>query len=679
MIRDDAQNGPDHADAHRTVAVCISPCTPGSGVDLSMDSATSMVRTMGLILNFLPLSRFDAAALPVYHSFRSAADLTPCTARPAQMDITEKNTEPAWGADISETPDFAGADEVDDILLGRIAWHAVRGPGVPMPPPAGAAFIFAPVTREAKKERPAAAACNKQRTHSSASPGSVFAFSPPASCRPPSTFRISRPSYLYSPFPARKTLLADHHAMQHIPGAKVRSSMHPSRPYRDPDRRWYLAGFTGISLPNAVACAVGLLIGRLLWSVAGALITQQSNRWMVEYFTGARPADLNLARSGMIEFLAQTVRFSSAQILLSVPLLILQTLSIGLLIATLVYVGDLLTRRFLHARLAFGGPTLEYRPLPPAPRLFAIAAIGFGFVAAMFFGIGAEFSSRVGLPMGRWMGFFPDSMHAVSITIGFALWCVLLRAPRWWVLAKAAQDERHRIGRTCFRCGYKLLGPAATTCPECGQIAPQIQPSPAPRSGARRAVLTAAILAAWCLAGAITGTLGVPAFSKAVYHTIKFDVLKVSPVAVLPPRAPTSSIMLPYSRPVRIQGPWGCLWLLALELPNHQMLVRAVLADSSGDAGEPDIQTIVFAGSGTMFISPRLGPKLHLLRTFTRLYGEQEYGEPVERAVFLLGLTPPPHRVTSFPDAGEAPKEIAVLLRSPKADAGYIRAVGGPP
>lgn len=144
VIEDDAQNGPDHVDAHRAVALCISPYTRGRGVDSSMYSTTSMIRTMGLILGFEPLSQFDAAALPMYHSFRPTADLTAYKARPAQVDLTEKNTRLSWGADISETLDLAEADEVDDILLSRIVWHAVKGADVPMPPPVRAGFVFAP-------------------------------------------------------------------------------------------------------------------------------------------------------------------------------------------------------------------------------------------------------------------------------------------------------------------------------------------------------------------------------------------------------------------------------------------------------------------------------------------------------------------------------------------------------
>ncbi len=150
IIEDDAQNGADHVDAHRTTALCISPYTRGRGVDSSMYSTTSMVRTMGLILGLSPLSQFDAAALPMYHSFNATADTTPFKARPATIDLNEKNTKLAWGWQLSEDLDLAEADEADDLLLNRIVWHSIKGDDVPMPAPVRAAFVFAPVKEDEK-------------------------------------------------------------------------------------------------------------------------------------------------------------------------------------------------------------------------------------------------------------------------------------------------------------------------------------------------------------------------------------------------------------------------------------------------------------------------------------------------------------------------------------------------
>ncbi|MBC8104461.1 MAG: beta-propeller fold lactonase family protein, partial [Cytophagales bacterium] len=71
VIEDDAQNGPDHVDAHRTVALVISPYTRRGHVDSTFYSTCSLLRTMELILGLPPMSQFDAAATPLYASFRA--------------------------------------------------------------------------------------------------------------------------------------------------------------------------------------------------------------------------------------------------------------------------------------------------------------------------------------------------------------------------------------------------------------------------------------------------------------------------------------------------------------------------------------------------------------------------------------------------------------------------------
>src|SRR5262249_1056662 len=62
VVEDDAQNGPDHVDAHRTTAWVISPYTKRHAVDSTMYSTSSMLRTIELILGLKPMSQFDAAA-----------------------------------------------------------------------------------------------------------------------------------------------------------------------------------------------------------------------------------------------------------------------------------------------------------------------------------------------------------------------------------------------------------------------------------------------------------------------------------------------------------------------------------------------------------------------------------------------------------------------------------------
>ncbi|PYJ03002.1 MAG: phosphoesterase, partial [Verrucomicrobia bacterium] len=65
VIEDDAQNGPDHVDAHRTVGFVISPYCKRGFVDSTLYTTASMIRTMELILGLPPLTQYDAGATPM--------------------------------------------------------------------------------------------------------------------------------------------------------------------------------------------------------------------------------------------------------------------------------------------------------------------------------------------------------------------------------------------------------------------------------------------------------------------------------------------------------------------------------------------------------------------------------------------------------------------------------------
>jgi YVTN family beta-propeller protein len=143
VVEDDAQNGPDHVDAHRTVALVISPYSRNMGVDSTMYSTSSMLRTMELILGMRPMSQFDAAAPPMYHSFQAVPDAAPYRSVMPNTDLHELNTKVAWGAKQSRKLNFKREDAADDLVLNEIIWRSVRGPESRMPAPIRAAFVFA--------------------------------------------------------------------------------------------------------------------------------------------------------------------------------------------------------------------------------------------------------------------------------------------------------------------------------------------------------------------------------------------------------------------------------------------------------------------------------------------------------------------------------------------------------
>ena len=143
VLEDDAQNGPDHVDAHRMPALVISPWTRRRAVDSTLYSTTSMLRTIELILGLQPMSQYDAAAMPMWVSFQDKPELAPYLARPAQVDLEALNPRHGPLARASRHMDFSKPDQVDDIELNEVVWRSVRGGGGPMPAPVRAAFFKA--------------------------------------------------------------------------------------------------------------------------------------------------------------------------------------------------------------------------------------------------------------------------------------------------------------------------------------------------------------------------------------------------------------------------------------------------------------------------------------------------------------------------------------------------------
>jgi len=135
VIEDDAQDGPDHVDARRTVALAISPYIRRGTVDSTLYSTSSMIRTMELLLGLPPMSQYDAAAIPFYAAFGTTADLTPFNGLPAQVDLNAKNAVTAWGAGASSKMDLADEDRAPMHELNEIIWRSVKGPESVMPPP----------------------------------------------------------------------------------------------------------------------------------------------------------------------------------------------------------------------------------------------------------------------------------------------------------------------------------------------------------------------------------------------------------------------------------------------------------------------------------------------------------------------------------------------------------------
>jgi len=134
VLEDDAQNGPDHIDSHRSPVFVLSPYTRRGGIDSTMYNTASVLRTMELLLGMRPMTQFDAAAHPMFNVFGKEAVMTPYLAEKPRINLEERNVRHAAALDDrSEKLDFKQADLNDDDEMNDILWRAIRGTEPPPP------------------------------------------------------------------------------------------------------------------------------------------------------------------------------------------------------------------------------------------------------------------------------------------------------------------------------------------------------------------------------------------------------------------------------------------------------------------------------------------------------------------------------------------------------------------
>ena len=141
VLEDDAQNGPDHVDAHRSVLLVASAWAKRGAVDSTLYTTSGVLRTIELLLGLPPMSQYDAAASPLFGAFAAKPDPTPYAVRPARVNIRETNREDAPGAEASLRMNLVEADLAPELELNEILWKSVRGADAVMPPPIRAAFV----------------------------------------------------------------------------------------------------------------------------------------------------------------------------------------------------------------------------------------------------------------------------------------------------------------------------------------------------------------------------------------------------------------------------------------------------------------------------------------------------------------------------------------------------------
>src|SRR5881628_3716995 len=131
VLEDDAQDGPDHVDAHRSVLLVASPYARRNAVDSTFYTTSSVVRSIGLILGLAPLSQYDAAATPLWNAFASRPDSASFAYVSPSWPLDELNPR-AFRSRIPDR-DLAGADAADEAMLNWEIWTSVRPRTTPPP------------------------------------------------------------------------------------------------------------------------------------------------------------------------------------------------------------------------------------------------------------------------------------------------------------------------------------------------------------------------------------------------------------------------------------------------------------------------------------------------------------------------------------------------------------------
>ncbi|MEO8216762.1 MAG: beta-propeller fold lactonase family protein [Acidobacteriota bacterium] len=137
VLEDDAQNGPDHVDSHRSVMLAISAWNRG-GVNHRFVNTSDVVATMEKILGLDSMSQFDHFGRPLTAIFAERPNLKPYDVLTSSVDLQEKNPENTPAAKGSARLDLSQEDRADEDAFNRILWAMIKGaapyPGISRAP-----------------------------------------------------------------------------------------------------------------------------------------------------------------------------------------------------------------------------------------------------------------------------------------------------------------------------------------------------------------------------------------------------------------------------------------------------------------------------------------------------------------------------------------------------------------
>jgi len=146
VLEDDAQDGADHVDAHRSIALVISKYSPGSPAQPNVEhrfyTTVNVVHTMETLLGLPPMNQNDAYAPVMGRLFSAPGDQPAYKADDRNLRnglIYEVNKPEAPGAKISSKMDFSRPDAAPAAPLNKVLWRDQKG-SVPMPAPKHTVF-----------------------------------------------------------------------------------------------------------------------------------------------------------------------------------------------------------------------------------------------------------------------------------------------------------------------------------------------------------------------------------------------------------------------------------------------------------------------------------------------------------------------------------------------------------
>jgi hypothetical protein len=135
VLEDDAQNGPDHVDSHRSPLLVVSPWSR-PGVHHRFANTTDVLATIEELLGLGAMSQFDHYGRPLRDIWAATPDLRPYTALRPAVPLEERNT----AANTHPADRRASArlaleveDQADELTFNRVLWRTIRGAHVPYP------------------------------------------------------------------------------------------------------------------------------------------------------------------------------------------------------------------------------------------------------------------------------------------------------------------------------------------------------------------------------------------------------------------------------------------------------------------------------------------------------------------------------------------------------------------